>query len=90
MTAPLAAPIRVDRKILLLRGERVLLDADLAELYGVETKALVRAVKRNASRFPSDFMFQLTPDEAALSTCLRSRSISSISHGVASILSVAA
>lgn len=63
--APLAAPMHVDQKILLLRGERVLLDAALAELYGVETKAPVRAVKRNASRFPSDFMFQLTADEVA-------------------------
>jgi hypothetical protein len=65
VTAPLAAPLRVDRKILLVRGERVLLDADLAELYGVPTGQLVRAVKRNAARFPVDFMFQLTADEAA-------------------------
>ena len=57
--------MHVEQKILLLRGERVLLDAALAELYGVETKALVRAGKRNASRFPSDFMYQLTADEVA-------------------------
>jgi hypothetical protein len=47
----------------MVRGEKVLLDSDLAELYGVETKALNRAVKRNAKRFPEDFMFQLTRQE---------------------------
>jgi hypothetical protein len=46
-----------------LRGVRVLLDADLADLYGVETKSLVRAVTRNLDRFPEDFMFRLTPQE---------------------------
>jgi len=50
-------------KILLLRGEKVLLDRDLAELYGVTTKALNQAVKRNQKRFPSDFMFPLTKEE---------------------------
>jgi hypothetical protein len=59
------APPHVERKILLLRGERVMLDEDLAALYGVETKLLTRAVRRNAERFPSDFMFQLTADEHA-------------------------
>ena len=54
---------RIDSRIYLLRGEKVLLDSDLAELYGVETKALNRAVTRNRERFPSDFMFQLSPDE---------------------------
>ena len=54
---------RIQRAILLIRGQKVLLDADLAELYGVETKALVRAVKRNSERFPADFMFQLSPKE---------------------------
>lgn len=49
----------------LFRGERVLLDADLATLYGVETRALIQAVKRNAPRFPGDFMFQLTDGEWA-------------------------
>jgi hypothetical protein len=53
----------VANRILLLRGQRVMLDADLAELYGVETRALNQAVKRNADRFPSDFMFQLTAME---------------------------
>jgi len=54
---------RIERAIIVVRGEKVMLDSDLAEIYGVETKALNRAVKRNASRFPSDFMFQLTRDE---------------------------
>jgi hypothetical protein len=58
-------PAHIDRKILLLRGERVMLDADLAALYGVATRELVQAVKRNRARFPADFMFQLTPDEHA-------------------------
>ena len=54
---------RIERHILLIRGEKVMLDADLAELYGVETGTLVRAVKRNADRFPGDFMFQLSKGE---------------------------
>jgi len=54
---------RIQHSILLLRKERVMLDADLAELYGVETKALTRAVRRNIERFPEDFMFQLSQDE---------------------------
>jgi hypothetical protein len=60
---------RVERLIHLARGEKVLLDADLATLYGVETKVLNRAVKRNRSRFPPDFMFQLTAEEAANLRC---------------------
>jgi len=54
---------RIEEAILLLRGQRVLLDEDLAELYEVETKNLIRAVKRNMTRFPDDFMFQLTQEE---------------------------
>ena len=54
---------RIQGAILQLRGERVMLDADLATLYGVETKVLIQAVKRNIERFPDDFMFQLTDDE---------------------------
>jgi hypothetical protein len=54
----------VARKIYIIRGQRVMLDSDLAQLYQVETKALNRAVKRNADRFPEDFMFQLTHKEA--------------------------
>jgi ORF6N domain len=60
------------RPILLVRGHKVMLDADLATLYGVETRALVQAVKRNLARFPDDFMFQLSFDEA---TNLRSQSV---------------
>ena len=51
---------QIDRAILILRGHRVLLDSDLAALYGVEAKALNQAVRRNAERFPADFMFRLT------------------------------
>jgi hypothetical protein len=53
----------IERKILLIRGQKVMLDFHLAELYDVETKTLKRAVKRNLDRFPVDFMFVLTPDE---------------------------
>jgi phage regulator Rha-like protein len=56
---------RIERSILLIRGEKVMLDSDLAEIYGVETKALNQAVKRNADRFPEDFMFRLTVEEVA-------------------------
>ena len=55
-----AAVITIAERILTLRGQRIILDADLAVLYGVPTKALVQAVKRNLDRFPADFMFQLT------------------------------
>lgn len=54
---------RVERTILLIHGEKVILDADLAALYGVTTKRLNEQVKRNRDRFPPDFMFQLTNDE---------------------------
>ena len=50
-------------KIVLVRGEKVLIDHDLAEMYDVETKQLKRAVRRNINRFPEDFMFQLTKEE---------------------------
>ena len=53
----------IQSRIVALRGQRVMLDADLARLYGVEIRALVQAVKRNASRFPPDFMFQLSAEE---------------------------
>jgi hypothetical protein len=56
---------RIERKILLLRGHKVMLDADLAELYDVETGRLMEAVKRNLSRFPDDFMFQMSQEEVA-------------------------
>jgi len=54
---------RIERTILLIRGHKVILDRDLAELYGVETRVLVQAVKRNIRRFPVDFMFQLAKEE---------------------------
>ena len=54
---------RIEQSILLIRGHKVILDADLAALYGVETKQLIRAVKRNLPRFPDDFMFQLNEEE---------------------------
>jgi len=53
----------IERKILLIRGKKVMLDADLAELYGIETKALKRSVKRNIERFPEDFLIQITREE---------------------------
>ena len=54
---------RIENKIYLIRGQKVMLDRDLAQLYGVSTKRLNEAVKRNAKRFPVDFMFQLTKNE---------------------------
>ncbi len=54
----------IENKIYVIRGQRVMLDADLALLYGVETKALNQAVKRNLDRFPKDFVFQLAKEEA--------------------------
>lgn len=64
----------IGSRILTLREQRVMLDADLAELYGVATKVLVQAVKRNLVRFPEDFMFQLSDEEFA---ALRSQSVTS-------------
>lgn len=64
MTKEIIVPIQeVAQKILLIRGHRVMIDRDLAEMYGVSTKALNQAVKRNAERFPGDFMFQVTENE---------------------------
>ena len=65
---------RIERAILTLRGHRVMLDSELARLYRVEVKALNQAVKRNSERFPDDFMFQLTAEEAEH---LRSQSVTS-------------
>jgi phage regulator Rha-like protein len=59
----LVPPERIERSILLIHSHKVMLDADLATLYGVETKQLIQAVKRNIFRFPSDFMFQLNKEE---------------------------
>ena len=53
----------IQNKIMVIRGENVMIDGDLADLYGVETKQLKRAVRRNLQRFPSDFMFELTREE---------------------------
>ena len=58
-----ALAVRVERRIFLIRGEKVMLDYDLATLYGVETRALKQAVRRNSRRFPKDFMFELTENE---------------------------
>jgi hypothetical protein len=60
---PLIPIERIERSILLIRGQKVMLSADLAELYQVEPRVLVQAVKRNMARFPQDFMFQLTEEE---------------------------
>jgi hypothetical protein len=57
---------RIERSILLIRGQKVMLDRDLAYLYGVTTKGLNQAVKRHKDRFPEDFMFQLTMEEAKI------------------------
>ena len=65
---------RIENLIRVVRGKRVMLDSDLAMLYAVPTKSLNQAVKRNAERFPADFMFRLTEDEAAL---LRSQFVTS-------------
>jgi hypothetical protein len=69
---------KIETTILFLRGEKVILDSDIAALYGVETKALIQATKRNLSRFPDDFMFQLTPDETRR---LRSQIVTSNARG---------
>jgi hypothetical protein len=62
---PLIIPVEsVEQAIFLLRGQKVMLDRDLAAFYGVETKAVKRAVRRNLERFPNDFMFELTLEEA--------------------------
>ena len=58
-------PQRIERRTLLIRGQRVLLSPDLASLYAVEPRALIQAVQRNLERFPRDFTFQLTPAEFA-------------------------
>src|SRR5579862_680610 len=63
---PAPAVVRIQTLIVFLRGQKVMLDSDLAMLFGVETKALNRAVARNRERFPRDFMFQLTQNEFKL------------------------
>jgi len=68
----------IERSIVKIRGQRVLLDADLAILYGVETRTLIQAIKRNSARFPEDFMFQLNQEEFAH---LRSQAVTSSKWG---------
>ena len=63
MTHALVPPGRIERRIIVVRGENVMLDDDLARIYGVETRVLVQAVKRSVRRFPPDFMFQLSREE---------------------------
>ena len=75
----------IQSKIYEIRGQRVMLDFDLAELYQVPTKALKQAVRRNSERFPSDFMFEITESEYnALKTSLRSQIVTSNKGGVLS------
>lgn len=78
-TALLVAPHQIERRVLRIRGQNVMLDEDLAALYGVDVKALNQAVKRNRERFPPDFMFRLTAREARI---LRSQIVTARSgHG---------
>jgi hypothetical protein len=65
----IASVEQIESQIFLIRGQKVMLDADLAELYGVETKVMNQAIKRNTERFPEDFMFQLTAEEFADLKC---------------------
>ena len=74
----IACADRIDSMILTLRDQRVMLDSDLARLFGVATKRLVEQFRRNRDRFPSDFAFQTTPEEFAL---LRSQIATSSFHG---------
>ena len=69
---------KIERRIYSIRGVRVILDTDLAVLYGVSTKRLNEQFRRNRKRFPDDFAFQLTPEETA---ALRSQIATSSSHG---------
>ncbi len=75
---PMVPEERIERKILLLRGQKVMLDGDLADLYEVPVKTLNQAVKRNLDRFPTDFMFQLSWEEGL---ALRSQIVTSNSRG---------
>lgn len=72
-----SAPPDIDSSITTVRGQRVILDADLAHVYGVSTKVLNQAVKRNSEKFPGDFLFQLTTAEATEPTYLRSQIVTS-------------
>jgi ORF6N domain-containing protein len=76
MTRPALTTDQVVSRIVFIRGQKAMLDSDLAELYGVPTKALVQAVKRNLKRFPADFMFSLADQDVAI---LRSQFVTSSS-----------
>ena len=69
MTTKIIPQEIIQNKIFLIRGKKVMLDKDLAELYGVETKQLKRAIKRNSLRFPADFLFELTKQEYKTLRC---------------------
>lgn len=73
--AALAVIEEVEDKIYVFRGQRVMLDSDLAEVYQVETRVLKQAVRRNRHRFPDDFLFELTADETALLERSRSQTV---------------
>ena len=75
-------PENLAKLVLLIRGEKVLLDSDLARLYEVATKALNQAVKRNLDRFPEDFMFQLTPEECE---AMRSQTVTASRRNVGAL-----
>ncbi len=75
---------RIERRILLLRGEKVMLDSDLAELYGVPTKVLNQAVRRNLERFPEDFMFQVSTKETNMISRSQIVTLNSETAGVSS------
>ena len=72
MNNELITPVLIESKIFMIRGKQVMIDRDLAELYGVETKRITEAVKRNIERFPEEFRFQLTKEEYNF---LRSQSV---------------
>lgn len=74
MNKELITPILIESKIFVIRGKQVMIDRDLAELYGVETKVINQAVKRNVERFPEEFRFQLIKEEYDF---LRSQSVTS-------------
>jgi phage regulator Rha-like protein len=74
-------PEDIEGKIYTVRGQRVIMDSDLAEIYGIPTKRLNEQVKRNLKRFPADFMFQLTKEEAQPLNRLRSQFATSSLHG---------
>lgn len=70
--------LQIEHTIRIIRNCRIMLDQDLALLYGVETRSLIQAIKRNIERFPEDFMFQVTDSEVTL---LRSQNVISRAHG---------